>query len=373
MLNHQQHKTAMETNENNILNPNLSPESLEGQTFSDITFNLDEPEFVGDDAMIDDPSVNEENHPYFIEGPANSYTYADLQKMVIPVFAASNELSLANTDIAKAVYSAAAKCFGLENLSPLEFRGSHLRKSRIISAETLKMTNNDVEAGDTNSYLERLACCFTVKNYARTIADQPTDLCIGFVRSYTSTNLYSTKAPEKLSIWCSTRVRVCSNLCLSVSGLKEEISVLSPLDVYKETEDLIQSYLRTVDEENKVLEGLCSTRITTTQFKLLTGSLRYYMSLDLQQRKELPEMDIQLGDAQTFEACRLFINSKWGLREGEDSIDLFRLLNCYTEAVKNSYLHNFLPKQRSVYTMIKNLQMVLQGDTQNPYAWLLAA
>lgn len=362
----------METQPNN-LNPNILPASLEGQSFSDITFNLDEPEFVGDDAMVDDPTVNDEGHPYFIEGPASSYTFADLQRMVIPVFAADNQLSLANTDIAKAVYSAAAKSFGLENLSPLEFRGSHLRKSRIISAETLKMQNNDTESGETNSYLERLACCFTVKNYARTIADQPTDLCIGFVRSYTSTNLYSTKSPEKLSIWCSTRVRVCSNLCLSVSGLKEEISVLTPMDVYTEAYDLIQSYLKTADEENKTLEGLCSTRITTTQFKLLTGSLRYYMSLEPQQRKELPEMDIQLGDAQTFEACRLFINSKWGLRDGEDSIDLFRLLQCYTEAVKNSYLHNFLPKQRSVYTLVKNLQLVLKGDIENPYAWLLAA
>lgn len=355
-------------------NPTLFPVSLAGQTFSEETFNLDEPEFVGDDAIVDDPTVNEEGHPYFIEGPANSYTFADLQKMVIPVFAASNELSLANTDIAKAVYSAAAKIFGLENLSPLEFRGSHLRKSRIITSETLKMQNNDTEVGDTKSYLERLACCFTVKSHVNTIANIPTDLCIGFIRSYHTSNLYSTKSAEKVSIFCSTRVRLCSNLCLSVSGLKEEISVLSPLDVYKETFDLIQNYLKTADEENKTLESLCNTRISTTQFKLLTGSLRYYMSLDPQSKKQLPDMDIQLGDAQCYEACRLFINDpRWGLQDGEDSIDLFRLLNCYTEAVKNSYMHNFLPKQRSCYTLITNLQKVLEGDSSNPYAWLLSA
>ena len=57
----------METNNN--INPNVIPESPEGQTFSDITFNLDEPEFVGDDAMIDDPSVNEENQ-YAQNAPA---------------------------------------------------------------------------------------------------------------------------------------------------------------------------------------------------------------------------------------------------------------------------------------------------------------
>ena len=114
--------------EENIIRQ-TAPQSIGGQVLSEETFNLDDPEFVNDTDMVDDPSVNEEGHPYFIEGPASSYTYEDLQKMTIPVFATTNELSLANTDIAKAVYSAAAKVFGLENLSPLEFRGSHLRKA----------------------------------------------------------------------------------------------------------------------------------------------------------------------------------------------------------------------------------------------------
>ena len=350
----------------------LLPVPIGGQMLSEETFNLDEPQFVDDTDMVDDPSVNEEGHPYFIEGPASSYTYEDLQKMTIPVFAATNELSLANTEIAKAVYSAAARVFGLENLSPLEFRGSHLRKARIISAHDLKAAPENQE-DNTTSYLERLACCFTVKNYARTICDQPTDVCIGFIRSYHTTNLYSSKQPEKVSLFCSRRVRLCSNLCLSVSGLKEEIQVMSINDVYSASIEIMHSYLDHADEDNRILEGLCRTRISIPQFKILTGSLRYYMSLYLKSRKDLPEMDIQLGDAQCYEACRLFINSKWGLKDGETSLDLFRLLQCYTEAAKNSYLHNYLSKQRSCYTLVQNLQKVLEGETDNPYAWLLSA
>ena len=353
-----------------IRQPALRP--FGGQVMSEESFNLDDPEFVNDADMVDDPSVNEEGHPYFIEGPASSYTYEDLQRMTIPVFAATNELSLANTDIAKAVYSAAAKVFGLDNLSPLEFRGSHMRKARIVSAQDLKEASEDQE-DKTTSYLERLACCFTVKNYARTICEQETDVCCGFIRSYHTTNLYSSKQPERISLWCSRRVRVCSNLCLSVSGLREDIQVMSVNDVYAAAIEIMQSYLKNADEDNRILEGLSHTRISTTQFKLLTGSLRYYMSLDPKSRKELPEMDIQLGDAQCYEACRLFINSKWGLKDGETSLDLFRLFQCYTESAKNSYLHNFLSKQKSCYTLIQNLQKVLEGDTDNPYAWLLSA
>ena len=36
---------------------------------SEQTFNLDEPEFVDDANMVDDPSVNEEGHPYFVSNP----------------------------------------------------------------------------------------------------------------------------------------------------------------------------------------------------------------------------------------------------------------------------------------------------------------
>ena len=350
--------------------PALIP--IGGQVMSEESFNLDDPEFVNDADMVDDPSVNEEGHPYFIEGPASSYTYEDLQKMTIPVFAATNELSLANTDIAKAVYSAAAKVFGLENLSPLEFRGSHLRKARIVSAQDLKEAPEDQE-DKTTSYLERLACCFTVKNYARTICEHETDVCCGFIRSYHTTNLYSSKQAERISLWCSRRVRVCSNLCLSVSGLREDIQVMSINDVYSAAIEIMRSYLSNADEDNRILEGLSHTRISIPQYKKLIGSLRYYMSLEPKGRKELPEMDIQLGDAQCYEACRLFINSQWGLKDGETSLDLFRLLQTFTDACKQSYLHNFLSKQKSCYTLVQNLQKVLEGDTENPYAWLLAS
>lgn len=342
------------------------------QVLSEESFNLDDLEFVNDADMVDDPSVNEEGHPYFIEGPASSYTYEDLQKMTIPVFAATNELSLANTDIAKAVYSAAAKVFGLENLSPVEFRGSHLRKARIVSAQDLRDAPENQE-DKTTSYLERLACCFTVKNYARTICAQPTDVCIGFIRSYHTTNLYSSKSPERVSLFCARRVRVCSNLCLSVSGLKEDIQVMSVNDVYAAAIEVMQSYLNNADEDNRILEGLSQTRISILQYKMLIGSLRYYMSMEPKCRKELPEMDIQLGDAQCYEACRLFIDSQWGLKDGETSLDLFRLLQTFTDACKQSYLHNFLSKQKSCYTLVQNLQKVLEGDNNNPYAWLLSA
>lgn len=356
--------------ENIIGQPALQP--IGGQVLSEESFNLDDPVFVNDADMVDDPSVNEEGHPYFIEGPASSYTYEDLQKMTIPVFAATNELSLANTDIAKAVYSAAAKVFGLENLSPLEFRGSHMRKARIVSAQDLKEAPEDQE-DKTTSYLERLACCFTVKSYAKTICEHETDVCCGFIRSYHTTNLYSSKQPERVSLWCARRVRVCSNLCLTVTGLKEDVQVMSVNDVYAAAIEVMQSYLKNADEDNRILEGLSQTRISIPQYKMLIGSLRYYMSMDPKGRKELPEMDIQLGDAQCYEACRLFIDSQWGLKDGEASLDLFRLLQTFTDACKNAYLHNYLSKQKSCYTLIQNLQKVLEGENNNPYAWLLSA
>ena len=355
----------MEENFNTSESATLFPTA--GEVMSESTFNLDEPIFVDEEAMADDPGVNDEGHPYFIEGNTNAYTLEDLRKHIVPVFA-TNELTLAHTDIARAVYSAAANVFGLENLSPLEFRGSHPQQGRIPSA--LKKPASELLESEKTCYLQRIACCFTVKNYARTICEQPTDLCIGFMRSYHTTNLYSAKSPEKISIWCSRRCRVCSNLCMSVNGLKENLEVMSVNDIYAHATELFKSYIANADEDVRMLEGLGRTRISISQFCQLVGRLRYYSSLDTTSQKELPK--VLLGDSLCYEATRLFIDSRWGLKDGEDSLTLFCLLQCFTEACKGSYLHNWLSKEQNCVELIRNLQYVLEGDTENPYSWFLS-
>lgn len=309
-----------------------------------------------------------ERYP-FIEGNTNEVTFEDLRtKCIIPTFGMTNELTLSHQEIAKSVIAAAAEKYGEKNLSRMEFRVSHPISGRTPDAINLKA--NELLDHQKTLFYQRIAACLTVKSKSTTICGNDTDFTIGFVRSYHTTNLYGSKVPEKITLFTGTRIRVCSNMCLTTNGLKDNIECLTASDVYQNTLELLDSYQATAEHDIEQLEGLGRTRIDISRFCTLIGRLRYYQALSLQEQHQLPPM--LLGDALCNEATRLFVSSRWGLKDGQDSINCFELLQCFNEACKQSYIHNFLPKNANCTELCLNVQKVLEGDTENPYSWFLS-
>lgn len=342
---------------------------IDGQIASEITLGLDDPEII--EAEIIDDEDWMDSTPAFMESNTQAITLEELEtKCIVPCFA-TNELTLSHQEIAKNLYMAAGTVFGLENLGPLEFRVSHPISGRIGTKEALKKSVSELNDSEKTIFYQRIACCFKVKNMTRTVCDQETNLCIGFIRSYHTTNLYSSKTAERVTLYCGQRVRLCSNLCLTLSGLKENLQCLTGMDVREHAHRLFESYSAHADEDVKMLEDLGHTSITPFEFKTLIGSLRYYQALSTDQRNALGLPKLDLGDQLCNEATRLFVGSHWGLQEDEENVNLFRVLQCFNEAAKGSYIHNFLTKNAQCTELVLNIQKVLQGDHDNPYSWFL--
>lgn len=311
---------------------------------------------------------SEQYHP-FIEGNTDSISLSDLKtKCIIPTFGMTNELTLSHQDIAEGIYNAAAEKYGENNLSLMEFRVSHPISGR--TPDAIHKKTNELLDHEKTLFYQRIAACLTVKNKSGILCGQDTDFTIGFVRSYHTTNLYGSKVPEKITLFCGTRVKVCSNMCLTVNGLRDNIECLTAADVLQNTTELLDSYQAHAEQDNEQLEGLGQTRINTSDFCRLIGRLRLFQALSVQEQHELPPM--LLGDALCNEATRLFVSSQWGLKEGQDSISCFELLQCFNEACKQSYIHNWMPKNLNCTELCLNVQKVLEGDNENPYSWFLS-
>lgn len=349
--------------------PTKTIEPLEGEITSEVTLGLDEPiEFIDAEEVIYSEEGLEET-PAFIESSTQAITLEELEtKCIVPCFA-TNELTLSHQEIARNLYQAAAEVYGLENLSPLEFRVSHPISGRVGKAALSKDIDSLLDS-EKSLWFQRIACCFKVKNLTKTVCGQDTNFCIGFIRSYHTTNLYSSKSAERINLYCGTRVKLCSNMCLTLSGVRENLLCLTGMDVKENALRMFESYSVHADDDVKMLEDLGHTSITPFEFCTLIGRLRYYMAMDTASKKALPKID--LGDQLCNEATRLFVNSHWGLQEGESSVDLFRLLQCFNEAAKNSYIHNWLTKNAQCTELCLNLQKVLNGDQDNPYSWFLS-
>ena len=347
----------------------VEPADISGKIVSDVTLGIEDADVIEPEVIEEDEDWGD-NHPNFIESNTSAITLEELEtKCIVPCFA-TNELTLSHQEIAKNLYEAAAEVYGLENLGPLEFRVSHPIKGRNGSQEAInKKSVSELDSNEITVFYQRIACCFKVKTLSKNVCGQETNFCIGFIRSYHTTNLYSGKSGERVSLYCGQRVRLCSNLCLTLSGLRENLLCLTGMDVKEHALKMFESYSATADDDVKMLEDLGQTRITPFEFCTLIGRLRYYLAMDTASKKALPKID--LGDQLCNEATRLFVNSHWGLQEDETDVDMFRVLQCFNEAAKSSYIHNFLTKNVQCTELCLNISKVLQGDQNNPYSWFL--
>ncbi len=313
--------------------------------------------------------AQEPPHPSFIEANTSEVSLSDLKTLcIIPTFGMTNELTLSHQEIAESICAAAVEKFGENNVSDMVFRVSHPISGRTPNAIHKKA--NELLDNEKTLFYQRIAACLTVKSKSRSLCGEDTDFNVGFIRSYHTTNLYGSKTPEKITLFCGTAVRVCSNLCLTLNGLRDNIECMTGADVYQNASELLDSYQANSEQDMERLEGLSSTRITISQFCRLIGRLRLYQALSTQEQHKLPE--ILLGDALCNEATRLFVSSRWGLKDGQDSINCFEMLQCFNEACKQSYIHNFLPKNVNCTELCLNVQKVLEGDGENPYSWFLS-
>lgn len=314
--------------------------------------------------IITDEAITEQPHPNFIESNTSGITLPELSsKCIVPTFS-DNSLTISHQGFAETVLNAAEEVFG--QLTPIECRVSHPINGRIPTA--LHKKTHELTEREKTIYYQRFAFVSHIENLTRQVNGQETHLCVGGVRAYNEDKLYNRPSPMKFKIFVGWQVRVCSNLMLQCSGYSGTIDCMTEADIYQKAIELYSSF---EPNDNLVaLENLKDTSITEEQFCHIIGRMRLYQFLPLAQKKELPLLNF--GDQIANGTVREYVsNPNFGIRNGEESISTWNLLQLMTEAVKASYIDTWLERNQNATDFAIGIQKALQNQDTEGYNWFL--
>lgn len=346
----------MQTNQNDMI---IAPREMKiirvnnpfsGNEFTDY-------EEVGSDYTEEDPA--------FIESNTQAITFDDLcNKLIVPTFA-DNTLTIPMQNYINAAYKAAENVFG--ELSEPQIRVSHPISGRTPDAIGLKAA--ELREDQKTLFYQRLAWICRVKNITKEIDGKTIHLCIGGVRAYNEDRLYARKNPEKMRVFVSWTVKLCSNLMLQCQGNVGNFECMTEADIYQKSIQLFQSFNPVKEENFQALKRLTETRINESQFCTILGRMRLYNQLPIAEQNKLPKLII--GDTAAIATTRGYIeNPDFGRKDDETTISLFDLMNLMNESVKQAYIDRWADRNQNCTDFCIGLQRALSG-TDSSYDWFL--
>lgn len=304
--------------------------------------------------------------PAFIESNTSAITLAELDKdCIIPTFADLTP-TISHQQFANTVRQAASRIFPNDTLGEIECRVSHQVNGR--TPDAIHLPANQLKDNQKTKFFQRMCFCFELLTHTRNINGQPIRLVVGGVRSLHESNLYAKKAPEKFRIFIGYRVRVCSNMMLTCSGLTDKLECMTEADIFQNAMMLFSRF--NADETLHELEFLSQTTLTTEQFCQFIGRARLYMALSERQKKELDLPQILLGDSLLNAATRGFVSNPNFGANGSDVITCWQLMQLLNEAAKQSYIDTWIDRNRNATDIAIGIQKTLRGEDDS-YSWFL--
>jgi hypothetical protein len=229
---------------------------------------------------------------------------------------------------------------------------------------------SELQDEDLTCFWQRMAFCAHVKTLTRTINGADVMLTVGATRSYSEDKLFGRPTPSKMKIFIGWMVRICSNGCLTTDGVSGTIECLTEADVYEKATALFRGFDPEKENALAMLENLGTTRISESEFCKIIGRLRLYQALPASEQSVLPK--IILGDQAVNKIVQGYVsNPNFGLKEGEDTISLWQLLNLSNEAVKAAYIDCWLERNQNCTDFVLGIQKAILGTDQEGYDWFL--
>jgi hypothetical protein len=196
---------------------------------------------VVEDVQVTDMNITNGHSRQFIEANTKEATLQHLKAdCVIPVFSKDNEITISHVNFIETVYDAAVKVFPRERINSPEIRVSHVIKGR--TPDAVHKSVHELLDMDKTLYYERMAFVMEIPTIHEDINGNPLNLSIGGVRAYNHENLYSKKTFEKFKVFIGFKNMVCCNLCVSTDGYREEIRVMSCVELLHQVTTLFQFY-----------------------------------------------------------------------------------------------------------------------------------
>jgi len=259
-------------------------------------------------------------------------------RSIIPSFAKDLESTISHTEFIEAVGSITQQVFsGVRFLKPC-VRVSHPIKGRV--PEAMGKPVNRLREDEKTVYFERMAFLLDLPEIKEEVNGNTLSLSIGGVRAYNQENLYARKVEERFKVFVGFKNQVCTNLCVSTDGVSLDIRARSVSELMENVYNLLTSY--NAEKQIALLRSLSGYAIAESQFAKMIGRARMYQFLPGKTKKEIPEL--HLSDTQITTVARDYYKDESFCRNGDGGIDLWRLYNLFTGAVKSSYIDTYLDR-----------------------------
>ena len=193
----------------------------------------------------ENPIIAEENiitsRGSFIEANTQQVTLHHLENdTIIPVFSKDNETTISHAEFIKTTRDAIANVYQMYNQAAPNIRISHTIKGRVPIA--IRKPVKELLPNEKTIYYERMAFVIELPELKENVNGNELSLVIGGVRAYNRENLYSKKTIEKFQVFVGYQNLVCTNLCISTDGYKDEMRVINTLELQDKIEQLLMGY-----------------------------------------------------------------------------------------------------------------------------------
>ena len=317
---------------------------------------------IEDAIIIDEPSSIK--HSPFIEANTEEVTISHLQKdCIIPVFAKDNEILISHQNFIESIYEAAKDYYKGEEVQAPMVRVSHIIKGRIPSAISKKVI--ELTESDKTMYYSRMIFNIDIPTIHQDVNGNQLSLNISGCKSYDRDNLSGKLTPQKFSVAVGFKNKVCTNLCLSTDGFKDEIRAMNSQELYRETLELLGNY--NIAKHIHLMQSLGNTYLTEQQFCQILGRMRLQNYLPQSMKSNIP--NLLITDSQINNVAKQYIHDE-NFSGNEGGISMWKFYNLLTGANKSSYIDSFLNRAVNATELSQGITDAL-NHRDDKYAWFL--
>lgn len=296
---------------------------------------LDPFETIEEPITIDKPL----NGSQFIEANTKMVELNHIQNgCIIPVFAKDNESTISHQDFISVVREATCAFYKDEQIMEPVIRVSHPIKGRIPEANGKPA--HLLEDNEKTIYYERMAFIVEIPTIYSEVSGNKLTLSVGGVRAYNHENLYNRKTEERFKLFVGFKNSVCTNLCISTDGFKEDIRVRSIGELYGKIFELLDRFDGAKNLQQ--LNQYGNYQLSESQFAQIIGRSRMYQFLPVKDKALIPSMP--LSDTQITSVTREYFNDESFCCNPDGTIDLWKFYNLLTGSNKSSYIDSFLQR-----------------------------
>ncbi len=298
----------------------------------------------------------------FITANTKAATLEEIQEFhTIPNFAKDNESLISHAAFIGEIQAAVQERYAGQTILQPNIRLSHLNNGRIPSA--MHKPADQLLPHEKTMWYERMAFIIELPSIQQRVGEHIHSLTVGGIKNYDDDNLGGKKSEQQFNIFVGFKNHVCTNMNIWTDGAKANFKV-STLDQLRE---YVKSLLAGYNDQAhlQLLNDLPNYKISENQFAQLIGRCRMYQHLSAKGKKDIPTL--LLNDGQINNVCEQYYKSPDFSRDTNGDISLYRLLNLFTGAVKNSYVHGYLPNSVNAGQFINGIKNAVQGNADSWY------